>query len=117
MQYIYQDGDGYVFMDTENYDQITLARDWVADQMLYMKEGSRAAVVLYDGKPISLDLPPQVELTVTEADPAVRGGAATQYKSATMETGLKVSVPAFIDVGETLLIDTRTGEYLSRVTR
>jgi elongation factor P len=115
MQYIYQDGDGYVFMDSETYDQITLDREWVGDQMLYMKEGNKAHVVFYEGKPISLDLPATVELKVTDTEPSVKGAtAAAQYKPATLETGLKITVPPFVNVGETVAVDTRTGEYLSR---
>jgi elongation factor P len=115
MQYIYQDADGFVFMDTESYDQMTLNREWVGDLMLYMKEGSKAHVVLYDGKPISLDLPATVELQVTETEPSVKGAtAAAQFKPATLETGLKVTVPPFVGIGETVSVDTRTGEYLSR---
>src|SRR5262245_2779158 len=115
MQYIYQDGDGFVFMDTETFDQITLDREWVGDLMLYLKESNKAHVVFYDGKPISLELPATVELTVTETEPSVKGAtAAAQFKPATMETGLKITVPPFISVGEVLAVDTRTGEYLSR---
>jgi elongation factor P len=115
LQYIYQDGDGYVFMDMENYDQITLSREWVGDQMLYMKEGNKAAVVFYEGKPLSLELPATVELQVIETEPSVKGAtAAAQYKPATLETGLKISVPPFVNIGESVAVDTRTGEYLSR---
>src|SRR6516162_9225496 len=115
MQYIYQDGDGYVFMDTENFDQITLDREWVGDLMLYIKEGNKAQVVFYDGKPISLELPATVELKVTDTEPSVKGAtAAAQYKPATLETGLKITVPPFVGIGEMVAIDTRTGEYLSR---
>ena len=115
MQYIYQDGDGFVFMDTETYDQITLDREWVGDLMYYMKEGNKAHVVFYEGKPISLDLPATVELKVTETEPAVKGAtAAAQYKPATLETGLKITVPPFVGIGEMVSVDTRTGEYLSR---
>jgi elongation factor P len=115
MQYIYQDGDGYVFMDTETYDQITLDREWVGDLMLYMKEGNKAQVVFYDGKPISLDLPATVELKVTDTEPSVKGAtAAAQYKPATLETGLKITVPPFVSIGEMVAVDTRSGEYLSR---
>jgi elongation factor P len=118
MQYIYEDGDGYIFMDTETYDQITLAREWIGDQMLYIKEGSKVEVVLHDDKPISLELPDRVELTVTETVPAVKGAtAANQHKSALLETGLKVNVPPSVDVGERVLVDTRTGEYLNRLGR
>ncbi len=116
MQYIYQDGDGYVFMDTKNFEQITLSRAWVGDQILFLKENAAATVVLHEEKPISLELPGQVKLTVTEAAPALKGAtAAAQYKWVITETGLKVSVPASIDVGEVILVDTATGEYLSRV--
>jgi elongation factor P len=115
MEYIYQDGDGYVFMDTETFDQITLDREWIGDQMLYMKEGNKAQVVFYEGKPISLELPATVELKVTETEPSVKGAtAAAQFKPATVETGLKITVPPFVNVGEMVAIDTRTGEYLSR---
>ncbi len=115
MEYIYQDGDGYVFMDTETYDQITLSQEWVGDQMLYMKEGNKAHVTFYEGKPLSLELPASVDLKVTETEPALKGAtAAAQYKPATLETGLKISVPPFIGIGEVITIDTRTGEYLSR---
>jgi elongation factor P len=115
MQYIYQDGDGYVFMDSETYDQITLGKEWVGDLMLYMKEGNKAHVVFYEGKPISLDLPATVELQITDTEPAVKGAtAAAQYKPATLETGLKITVPPFLAIGEMVAVDTRTGEYLSR---
>lgn len=115
MQYIYQDGDGYVFMDTENFDQITLDRELVGDLMLYMKEGNKAHVVSYEGKPLSLELPATVELKVVETEPSVKGAtAAAQYKPATLETGLKVTVPPFVNIGEMIAVDTRSGEYLSR---
>jgi elongation factor P len=115
MQYIYQDGDGYVFMDTENFDQITLGKEWAGDLMSYMKEGNKAQVVFYESKPISLELPATVELKVIETEPSVKGAtAAAQYKPATLETGIKVTVPPFVGVGEMVAVDTRTGEYLSR---
>ena len=115
MQYIYQDGDGYVFMDTENFDQITIGKEWAEELMIYMKEGKNAQVVFYEGKPISLELPATVELKVTNTEPSVKGAtAAAQYKPATLETGLKITVPPFVGIGEMVAIDTRTGEYLSR---
>jgi elongation factor P len=115
MQYIYQEADGFVFMDTETYDQMTLAREWVGDLMLYMKEGNKAHVVLYEDKPISLDLPATVELQVTDTEPSVKGAtAAAQFKPATLETGLKITVPPFVNIGEMVAVDTRSGEYLSR---
>ncbi len=115
MEYLYQEGDSYVFMDNETFDQMHLDRDWVGDQILYLKENDKAQVVFYEGKPISLDLPATVELVVKETEPSVKGAtAAAQYKPAIMETGLKITVPPFIAIGEKLQVDTRTGEYLSR---
>jgi elongation factor P len=115
MQYIYQDGDGYVFMDTETYDQITINKEWAEELMIYMKEGNKAQVVFYESKPISLELPATVELKVTNTEPSVKGAtAAAQYKPATLETGLKITVPPFVGIGEMVAVDTRTGEYLSR---
>jgi elongation factor P len=115
MEYIYQDGDGYVFMDTETSEQTTLSTEWVGDLMLYMSENTKASVVFYEGKPISLELPAKVELKVVETDPAMKGAtAAAQTKPALMETGLKIQVPPFVNIGEVVSIDTRTGEYLSR---
>lgn len=115
MQYIYQDGDGFVFMDTETFDQVTLEKMMVGEQMLYLKEGNKANVVFYEGKALSLDLPATVELQVRETEPSVKGAtAAAQFKPATLETGLKITVPPFVNIGETVMVDTRTGEYLSR---
>jgi elongation factor P len=115
MEYIYQDGDDYVFMDVETSDQISLHKEWVGDQMLYMKENTKAHVTFYEGQPLFLDLPATVELKVVETEPSVKGAtAAAQYKPATLETGLKISVPPFINIGEVIKVDTRTGEYLSR---
>jgi elongation factor P len=115
MQYIYQDGDGYVFMDTETYDQVTLSREMVGDLMGYLKENNKATVTFHDGKAISLELPATVELKVIETEPALKGAtAAAQYKPATLETGLKIQVPPFVNIGEMVSVDTRTGEYLSR---
>jgi elongation factor P len=115
MQYLYQEGGEYVFMDQETYDQIHLSRDWVGDQILFLKENDTAQVVFYEGTPISLELPATVELKVVETEPSVKGAtAAAQYKPATLETGLKITVPPFVGIGEKVAVDTRSGEYLSR---
>jgi elongation factor P len=115
MQYLYQEGDGYVFMDLETYDQITLGKEWVGEQILYLKENDNAQVTFYEGKPLSLELPATVELKVTETEPSLKGAtAAAQNKPATLETGLTISVPPFVRIGEVIQVDTRTGEYLSR---
>src|SRR4051794_9261276 len=115
MEYVYQDGDGYVFMDTETFDQTTLPPEWAAESMLFLKEQARAHVVFFDDRPLSVDLPATVELAVTEAEPSLRGAnAAPQAKQVTLETGLKLSVPAFVEAGEVIAVDTRTGKYLGR---
>jgi elongation factor P len=115
MQYLYKDGDGYVFMDKESYDQITLGEEWVGDLILYLKENEDAKVTFHDSKPLSLELPNTVDLKVIDTEPAIKGAtAAAQYKPATLETGLKITVPPFIAIGEVVQVDTRTGEYLSR---
>ncbi|MCI0456169.1 MAG: elongation factor P [Gemmataceae bacterium] len=116
MQYLYRDADGFVFMDKETYDQLTLPEDMVGELVGYLKEGNDGTVLLYENKPLSLDLPATVELQVTDTEPALKGATATaQYKPATLETGLKIQVPPFIGVGEKILVDTRDGKYLSRV--
>jgi elongation factor P len=107
MQYLYREGDDFIFMDKETFDQIHLNKEWVGEQMLYMKENDDAKVVFHEEKPLSLELPNTVDLKVVET-------AAAQYKPATLETGLKISVPPFVSIGDMLCIDTRTGEYLSR---
>ncbi len=115
MQYLYKDGDGFVFMDKETYDQITLNPEWVGEQMLYLKENEDAKVTLFEGKPLSLELPNTVALKVIDTEPSVKGAtAAAQYKPAKLETGLEVKVPPFIGVGDLVEVDTRTGDYLSR---
>src|SRR5207248_9699411 len=103
------------FMDKETYDQTHLNKEGVGEQMLYLKENDEAKVTFFEGKPLSLELPNTVDLLVVETEPALKGAtAAAQYKPATMETGLKLTVPPFIGQGEVVQVDTRTGEYLGR---
>lgn len=116
MEYIYPEAGGYVFMDTETFDQVTLLEELVGELMPYMKPNTKALVTFYENKPLSLELPATVEMQVVETEPSVKGAtAAAQYKPATLETGLKVTVPPFIGQGEMIKVDTRTGEYLERV--
>jgi elongation factor P len=116
MQYLYKDSDGYVFMDTESYDQVTLSVDMVGDQILYLKEENKIQVTFFEEKALSVELPATVELQVTETEPALKGAtAAAQYKPATLETGLKVTVPPFVEIGEMIQVDTRDNKYLGRV--
>lgn len=115
MQYLYKDGDGYVFMDKESYDQITLSPEWVGDLIMYLKENDDAKVTFFENTPLTLELPNTVELKVIDTEPALKGAtAAAQYKPATLETGLKISVPPFVGIGEVIQVDTRDGKYLSR---
>jgi elongation factor P len=116
MQYLYKDADGFVFMDSETYDQVTLSADMVEDLMKYLKENDKVHVVFHEGNALSIEPPATVHLTITETEPSIKGATATaQYKSATLETGLKIMVPPFINQGEMVAVDTRTGEYISRV--
>jgi elongation factor P len=118
MQYLYAEGDGYVFMDNETYDQLTLGKEWVGDQMKLLKENETVQVVMYDGKPISLDLPKTVELKVVDTEPSVKGAtAAAQYKPATLETGAKITVPPFIAIGDVIQVDTEEEKYLGRANK
>lgn len=115
MQYLYDDPSGYVFMDNESFDQISLNRDLLGDAMKYVKPNTNVNVFLYEGAPVSVDLPSVVDLEVAETAPQPKGATATnQLKEATMETGLKTRVPPFIENGEVLRISTTDGSYVSR---
>jgi len=115
MQYLYQSGDDFVFMDTQTYEQITLSRDKLGDAPKYLKENMEIGIQLYQGDAIGVELPTFVELKVVETAPGVRGDtAAGGGKPATLETGAVVNVPLFIEEGQVIRVDTRTGEYLSR---
>ncbi|MBN9533082.1 MAG: elongation factor P [Alphaproteobacteria bacterium] len=114
-QFLYASGDMLTFMDMESYDQIELAADFVGDQAQYLQDGMKTLVQLYDGKPIGIALPQHVTLTITEADPVLRGGtAAPSYKSATLENGMKIQVPPFIDAGTRVIVATEDGSYVRR---
>ena len=115
-QYLYPDGDYLVFMNMENYEQIQLHTDNLGDLPLYVMESEMCSVLLLEDKPLTVEPPFTVELSVAQTDPGVRGDTAQGgSKPATMETGLVVQVPLFIEEGEVLKIDTRTGKYLGRV--
>lgn len=115
MQYLYASGDEHVFMDTETYEQVTLSTDQLGDAPNYIKENTNIHIQFYEGQAIGIDLPTTVELQVVETEPGFRGDTAQgATKPATLETGLVVQVPLFVDQGDTIKVDTRTGEYLSR---
>ena len=116
MQYLYNTGDQYFFMDTGTYDQIQLGREQLGDAILYMKENSVLYVLMHEGIPIGVDLPNFVELEVVETEPGVKGDTATGgTKPARLETGAVVKVPLFVEVGDVIRVDTRTHQYLERV--
>ena len=115
MQYLYSDGDLYYFMDMETYDQIPVSKDTVGDSLKFVKENEEVTVISYQGNPFSIEPPLTVELLITESEPGVKGNTATgATKPAILETGAQVMVPLFVEQGEVIKIDTRTGEYLSR---
>ena len=115
MQYLYNDGELYYFMDQDTYDQIPLTYDLVEDAIKYIRENDTATVKFYKDNAFTLEAPNFVDLEVTETEPGVKGDTATNVtKAATVETGAVIQVPIFINEGEKIQIDTRTGEYLGR---
>jgi elongation factor P len=117
MQYLYNDGEGYVFMDTKDYDQMTLSAELVGDAMNYLLENQQAIVAIHEGLPIYVEMPPSVVLEITFTEPGLQGDRSSGgTKPATVETGLQIQVPLFVEQGTKVKVDTRTGEYLGRVT-
>ena len=115
MQYLYNDGELYYFMDPEDYEQIPLAYDQVEEAMKYLRENDEATIKFYKGNAFQVDAPNFVDLKVIETEPGVKGDTATNVtKAATVETGAVIQVPIFINEGEVIQIDTRTGDYLGR---
>ena len=115
MEYLYADATGHVFMDQESFDQLTIPGDLIEDQMVYIKPNTVISVQMFEGKPVSVDLPAAVDLLVTDTAPQVKGATATnQLKEAELETGLKTRVPPFIENGEMIRVNTEDGSYISR---
>lgn len=115
-QYLYSDGQDFFFMDTETYEQPAISASVIGEAANFLIEEMQVKVTYFEGEVLDIELPTSVELQVTHAEPAVRGDTATGVnKKVTTQTGLEVAVPAFIEVGDTLKIDTRNGEYLTRV--
>jgi elongation factor P len=116
MQFLYRDEAGFHFMDTETYDQVAVDGDAVGDAASYMIDGSTPYVTFYDGSALGVELPASVELTVSETEPGVKGDRVSgATKPATVETGAVVQVPLFVETGDRIKVDTRTGAYLTRV--
>jgi elongation factor P len=115
MEYMYDDGEYYYFMNTENYEQMHLTKDMLGDGVLYLIPQLRVTVEFYEGKPISVELPPSVEMTVMETEPGLKGSTVSNVtKPAKMDTGLVVQVPGFVNQGERIRISTSGGTYLER---
>ncbi|MEJ5185520.1 MAG: elongation factor P [Candidatus Geothermincolales bacterium] len=116
MQYLYRDGRNFIFMDTETYEQMSIDEDEVGQAANYLKEGILVEIPLYEGKPVGVEPPVFVDLEVVETSPGVKGDTASGGgKPATLETGLIITVPLFIEEGNLVRVDTRTGEYVERV--
>ncbi|MFN3191331.1 MAG: elongation factor P [Aureliella sp.] len=117
VQYLYKQADTFVFMHNETYEQYELGADQVGDSWKYLKDGMKCSMVLFNGNPITFDPPNQVELEVTQCEPGAKGDTATNVtKPATVETGAEIIVPGFIKQGNVIKVDTRTGDYVERVS-
>jgi elongation factor P len=115
-QYLYNDGDNYIFMDTETFEQPSIPAAVLGEATPYLKENMEVKLTFFGSEPLDVELPTAVELTVTQAEAAIKGDTATGLnKSVTTETGLEVQVPHFIETGDVIKVDTRSGEYVTRV--
>jgi elongation factor P len=115
MQYLYSDGESYYFMNTANYEQIHLPKESVGDRAAYMMPDVLLKVAFFEGRPVDVELPATVDLKVVQTEPGIKGGSATNVtKPATLETGVVVQVPPFINAGETIRVDTAEGKYIER---
>ncbi len=116
VQYLYSDGESYIFMDQETFEQPAIPAKVIGEAAGFLKEGMEVKLTFYDNEPLDIDLPTSVDLKVIEAENAVKGDTATGVtKKVVTETGLEVSTPAFVSVGDSIRVDTRTGSYLTRV--
>ena len=116
MEYLYNDGESFIFMDINTYDQIPVPDSVVGDDKSYLLENTRATVATYEGNPLYIEMPPAVELEIVQTDPGVQGDRSTGgTKPATVQTGATIQVPLFVTTGERVKVDTRTGDYLGRV--
>jgi len=117
MQYLYSDGDSFFFMNTQNYEQIGLHKSVIEDRASYLVPDVVIKVMLFEGRPVDIELPATVDLKVVETEPGIKGASATNVtKAAKLETGLTVQVPPFIGEGEVIRVDTAEGKYLERAT-
>jgi elongation factor P len=116
MQYLYKDANNYYFMDNASYEQMGVSAELLGDKGLYLKEGQEVSVLMYEGRALSVDLPKKLTFKIVEAMPAVKGDTASGRvtKEATLETGMKIQVPLFIEQGDMIIVNTETGEYVER---
>ena len=115
MQFLYRDGTDFVFMDNQNYDQLHVQPSALGSSANFVVDGSTVELAMYDGEIVGVDMPASVELTVTETEPGIQGDRVSgARKSATLETGLVLQVPLFVNIGDRLKVDTRSGEYITR---
>jgi len=116
-EYLYEDDGGYVFMDSENYEQFTLSAEDVGDAMGYLLPNGNCHIMLYDGKPVGVQAPSTVQLKVAETEPGIKGAtiSGNVTKPAKLETGITIQVPMFIEADETIIVNTTTGEYSGRI--
>ena len=114
--YLYEQGDALVFMDDATYEQIELQKDWVGDERIpYLQDGMKVVIEMHEGRPIGLELPEQVTLTVAETEPTVKGQtASSSYKPAIADNGVRIMIPPYMSAGERIVVDTTTGEYVRR---
>ncbi|HEY7839714.1 MAG TPA: elongation factor P [Terriglobales bacterium] len=116
MEFLYRDGDAFYFMNTENYEQTHLTADTLGDAVQYLIPNLKIQIEFYEGKPVSVELPQTVDLEITDTEPGIKGASVSNVtKSATLETGLVVQVPPFIETGEKIRVETTEGKYLERV--
>ncbi len=116
MQYLYREGDSFIFMDLDSFEQTGVPTDELGDQAMYLKDGMEASFRTYQGRRVEVEMPDFVEAAVVQTDPGVRGDTATGgSKRATIETGATVTVPLFVNEGDVIRVDTRTGQYVTRV--
>lgn len=115
LQYLYTDGSNVTFMDPKNYEQVEITKNIISEELPYIKEGDEVNVLFWDDKPLSIEIPTKITLKIKDTPPGVKGNSASNmYKPATLENGLEVKVPLFINKGEDIVIDTRTGDYVER---
>jgi elongation factor P len=118
MQYLYESDGNLYFMDTQSYEQTFIPADFIGEQKLFLKEGNMCTISFIEQRPITAELPFFIDLMVAEAEPGIRGDSTTNLmKGAVLETGAKVQVPLFVNAGDTVKVDTRTGKYIERISK